>query len=938
MSNSRADIIEKMKEGSITRGWGAVCVFNRERLNRVLQQQWLEKYDGTSYLPVFTSRIDLNDTKTEYGVLTDVMLGKPLLSFEPARLDNSKAQLTLSILGGNFATYEKTYGLLYEFDITEAHGYTVTVELDLSLVVGVVDRLGRVTLDLSKGTKFSCNLAGPAASQAKIGAYFDERFKALPPERQVYELGILDFKGRSDLTPTSFIVLTQRAPGAEVLGARNASDGAVVVMVKLRGDEFGGEIPSPERFPYLIPDDGDYSATMVLAEKYVSRSDDEKLALIQSLLFPGERNVFVEHSRETPKDMVIFGSLDPSTTLITVEPAVHVLKAGGKPLEYKAYQNGALLDVSWSVKSLNSNTSAGTINATSGVYQPISASELGKALVRNIITATYEDPVTQLKHEVRALLLVTSQSMTISPAAVSRIEGQQTKPVTFVATALSGATLTWKQPTYGSLIAEGSSAIYTPPSATKLRDLPEFTVVDTIAVEDDTGETVEAAVVLTRAATTLIVEPRFVNSVGRSATVSFTETSPAPGGLVRTWSVIGDGTINEGVYTAPSATSRPFDIVRCEISLDGMIFYAGYSIVKLAQHNQEAGWTDLNKFKLNALRSEKLFANGYQQLPLEAYIETNGAPLTSEEEGSLRIYYVSSEQQVPQVPALQEGIELDPQLPDAIWAQTRIPNKFKPYTGSREPGVQPDPRAELPNRINVFMVGRDTQPTRFFAIFEDAAGIPWRSDLHPPGDEGIITLEPVPTPTPDLDHYNLKRMRVAGGGGGDPDSDYDFDNFQKTTDYWTLTYRREGQVGVNFRMAEVRGLRSIVQWESPANNETMFSYTGYGYNDPLVAGDANVMNYDQILIDNLNVTLDPEMLPGQSLAEGVFRVALFRCAHSDGIRQDQHGALHPLRFTPLNVYLTDDEGIQHTIAIGFQPADRNRLYVDHLGGKRIANG
>jgi len=934
-SNSLAAIIEKMKEGSITWKWGAVCAFSRERLNRILQQQWLEKYDGTGYLPVFSGTMDLNDTGTEYAVMNNVLLGKPLLSFEPARLDTSRAKLTLSILGGNFSVYERSVGLLYEFDVTEAQGYTLTVELDLSLVVGTVDRLGRVTLDLSKGTSFRCNLVGPKTSQENLGKYFDARFKALPPERQVYVLGILDLKGGSDLTPTNFIVLTQRAPGAEVAGAKNAADGAVVVMIKLRGSQYGGETPSPERFPYLIPDDGDYSATMVLAEEYVDRSDDDKLALITSLLFPGQKNVFVEHSRHTPKDLVIFGSLDPSKTSMTIEPAVHVMKAGSAPIEYKAYLNGVATNVSWAVKSLNSNTSAGTINPTSGVYQPVSSTDLGKELVRNIITASYVDSETKIKHEVQALLLVTTQSMAISPSVVARIEGANT--VTFVATALSGATLTWTPPTHGTLSATGNTAIYTPPSAAKLLQLPEFTVLDVIRVEDGLGESVEAAVILTRAAPTLRIEPRFSSQVAPAATLTLEEKSGAPAQMERTWQVIGDGTVSaDGVYTAPATPRRPYDIVRCEISAAGMLIYAGYSIIKLASHIEEARWTGITKFKLESLRSEQLFANGFQQLSLQATIETNGARLTAEEEDSLRMHYVRSNQMVPELPKLQEGIE-DDGSPEAnrLWAQTRNFNRFKPFPGSapRDTGTKADEDKPLPNKVGVYMVTRAREVSEFYAVFEDALGHPWASNTNPsPGNpDGIIRFTPVPAPTPNIEHYKLTRQRITGGGGSDPDSDYDFDWFLKTTDYWALTYRRDGQVGTDFLTAEVRGLRSIVQWESPAPNETMFSYTGYGYNDPLKPNDGNIMHYETLLVDNLGIPVGTQMEPGHSLAEGKFRIGLFRCEHSDGIRQDQRVKLHPLRSKTMNIFLTDDEGNQHQLAIGFPSSDRNRLYVDHLG-------
>ncbi|WP_434656391.1 hypothetical protein J3P96_07690 [Pseudomonas sp. R3-56] len=931
VSNSRADIVAKMKEYSVTQGWGAVCAFNRERLNRVLQQQWLEKYDGTNYLPVFSGRMDLNDSKTEYGELKNIMLGKPLLSFEPADISNSRATLTLSLLGGNFAAYEDTYGLMYEFDISEAHGYTLTVELDLSLVVGEVDRLGRVTLDLSKGVKFSCNLAGPVASRVKIGAYFDAAFKQLPPERQVYVLGILDLNGRSDLTPTSFMVLTQRAPGAELAGAANAPDGAVVVMVQLKGDEMGGDIPSPERFPYLIPD-GDFSATMVLAEKYVARSDDDKLELIQSLLFPGEQNVFVEVSREEPKDLVIFGRLDPSRTSMTIVPEVQVVKAGGQPVQYQAFLNGAPVSVSWTVKSLNSNTSAGTIN-DNGLYQPVSRETLGRELVRNFVTASYVDPETQQSHEVRALLLVTTRAMAISPEAAARIEGNQTKTVTFVASALSGSKLTWKQPIYGSLVVQDDTAIYTPPPASKLLNLPEFTVVDPIVVEDGTGESVTASVVLTRAAPTLGIEPRFVGGVGRSATLTFTENSPAPVGIERIWTVIGDGTVDEkGVYTAPVATARSFDVVRCEIYAAGTLFFAGYSIVKLAAHQEEPGWESLTKFHLTTLGSEAMFSNGYQQVQLEAFIETDGARLTSDEEASLKIYHVNSNQMVPELPALQEGIVGgDAPLPDMLWAQTRTANRFKPYADLN--ALSPGKRAES-SRVSVYMLSRATsEVTRFYASFESSQGVPYRSDKLSP-EVGIVTLKPVPPPTPTIDHYEIRRKRVEGGGGSDSEGDDDFDLYLNTTDYWDLSYMREGRVGVNFQAAEVRGkYLSMVQWESQVNNETMFSYTGYGYNHPLKKDDENVMRYDPLLIDKLAQQPKPEMVQGQSLDEGGFRVGLFRRDHYANVRRDAHEPLHVMEKTPLEVYLTDNEGNHHALSIGFRAGDRNRLHVS-LGSRK----
>ena len=72
--NSRADILAKMQQGSITEGWGAITVFNRTRLNRILLQQWIEKYDGSGYMPPFSGRAYTNELKTEYSDLNDIVL------------------------------------------------------------------------------------------------------------------------------------------------------------------------------------------------------------------------------------------------------------------------------------------------------------------------------------------------------------------------------------------------------------------------------------------------------------------------------------------------------------------------------------------------------------------------------------------------------------------------------------------------------------------------------------------------------------------------------------------------------------------------------------------------------------------------------------------------------------------------------------------------
>ncbi|WP_032832099.1 Ig-like domain-containing protein [Pseudomonas sp. GM78] len=739
------------------------------------------------------------------------------------------------------------------------------------------------------------------------------------------------------MTPTNFIILTQRAPGAEQPNALNVADGAVVVMIKLRGNAMGGDIPSKDHFPYLIADDMEngvkkYSATMVLAKEFIERSDDDKLELIRSVLFPGQKNVFVEHSRHIPHDLVIFGSLDPSKTSLTIEPAVYSLKAGGQPLSYKALLNNLPVDgVSWSVKSLNTNTSSGMIDSVSGVYQPVSAELIGKQSVRNIVTAAYTDTSGQ-KHRVSALLLVTTEAMTLSPGYVPRSVGGA--PVTFVATALSSSTLTWSVPAHGTLSVNGNTAIYTPPADPQ--SLPEHFVVQPIEVKDGAGETVQACVLLTKFAASTTIEPPFVSALAPSATVDLKVTETLPPEFERRWDVLGGGTVKDGTFTAPGKSSSLYSVVKCDIYWNELLVRTGYSIIQLANFTPEPRFEEIKSFILVALRQNKLYGNGYQQLPLEARIETLGAKLTPEQAASLRLYYVDSDQVVPDVPSLQDGIPYDPDMP-VLWSQTRIESRFRPPAGRLDDAPADIPKTNIP----LFVVSRSTQVKRFYAgFFDEELDKFYRSDIHTGHPDGIITLEPQNSPIIDLKDYTFERRRISDEGTGSEENDDDFDLYLTTIDYWDLTYKREGSVSLNFAALEFPGVPglpgaprkdpfiSTVRWESTFHNEQLITFTGYAFNNPKAPHDHELMKFDSIIKNNkaLKDHFDPML--AEELAEGRFLIGVFRrtdvrqATHPDDPSKVGNADLYPLK-KEVNLILTDIEGHRHPLTVEFT-TNRNR--------------
>jgi hypothetical protein len=963
--NSRADILAKMQLGTITEGWGAITVFNRTRLNRILLQQWIEKYDGSGYMPPFSGRAYTTELKTEYSDLNDIVLASPRLSFdsqENADFSNSSATLTLSILSGTYTAYAVGDGfdsVLYSYTIQEAHGYTLTINVDLAMVSGEVDELGRVVLDLSKGTKIECNLAGPKVARLELGKYFQQRFNELPPHRRVFELGMLDLKGYNPLTPKRFEIRTQQAPGGNDVMSSTYGDGAVVVFIQLKASEFGGGMP-PSHFPYLIPNDQDdqgdkYSATLILAKEFVKYADRDKLTLIHSLLFPGENNIFVELDRATTShDMAVFGNINPSKTAITIDPPLHSMKAGSRPFQYQALRDGKPLSgVIWSVRSLNTQGSAGQIVQNTGLYTPVALERAGRETVRNVVTATYTDAATQQTYRVSSLLLVTSEPMAISPTVTRSLLSGAQQPITFVASAVSGAGLSWSQPEYGSLEVNGNTAIYTPPAT----PLPEDVVVQAIEARNPvTGETVSASVVLFKYAPDFDITPGFTRGLGQLQTLQLKENDRKPD-LKRRWTVIGEGSVTDGgLYMAPSQFSKPVDIVVCELlNQQGQVEYFGYGIVQLSNIVQELTWKSLHRFHIKKVVG-RAYANGMQQMAVNILVKTSDVdsvnyPLNEDEVASLRLVDKATRDELPFVQG-QNGIEQGSPLRWATnWTRS---NRFTSMQGGNLEVASAQNSSSLGGVLNtdktLYVHTRGERPTdtppstRFVASLIGSSGQgQFYSDLHPgendTEDVGHVTLTPVPIPTKSPTDYTFKGARVAGGGAGGigrpegpgwdplPPGEDDFDYFLKTIDYWRLEYKR-GPDTVLFVRCNFKARQSLVKWESGYDNETMFSYTGYAFHWFAPGGESDPKNrtieFDHALTYR---PLPPELTPvefenDQTPVSGELLITLTR---ADDVRRSTSGDLLPLNNVSMVVDLLDAEGNPHSLDLKFASDNRNKL-------------
>ena len=54
MSNSLANLLARMRTGSVVLGWGAVAAFGRAQLNRLLEEQYLSWLSDSRFIPPMT--------------------------------------------------------------------------------------------------------------------------------------------------------------------------------------------------------------------------------------------------------------------------------------------------------------------------------------------------------------------------------------------------------------------------------------------------------------------------------------------------------------------------------------------------------------------------------------------------------------------------------------------------------------------------------------------------------------------------------------------------------------------------------------------------------------------------------------------------------------------------------------------------------------------
>lgn len=276
MSNHTvAELLAWMEGKSKTYGWDALVTYDKRKTNALLHQQYVEKFDQDSYIPLISTTLAASGYTTYH--LYGLKLSVPKLSFQKADLQTSKADLTLDMVGGTILSRLKVPGTVERIDrlqqVSPMGSPQLTMTLPLDITPGTVNQQN-VTLDISKGEEFRANFVVGDFDKELIGSMFKVMFQALTPAQKTFSLGGICGELNDELTPESFQLRTLAAPLADP-GEKVKGDGAVVMFITFKGGR-PGDIPpkpdpnDPKGFRYLLPKDerGEiYTGAMLLSNR-----------------------------------------------------------------------------------------------------------------------------------------------------------------------------------------------------------------------------------------------------------------------------------------------------------------------------------------------------------------------------------------------------------------------------------------------------------------------------------------------------------------------------------------------------------------------------------------------------------------------------------------------------------------------------------------------
>lgn len=298
-------------------------------------------------------------------------------------------------------------------------------------------------------------------------------------------------------------------------------------------------------------------------------------------------NALIGQDQFAPREIALFGAVNPAATAFAVDPMEHTLAVASTPKQFNTVpaHPGKLRWTCEPVLDTVASDQIGDINPDTGLYTPPRGQDFDGAFVRVRIHAEHKD--TSFKSS--ALITVVKSRVQINPLAyVTQVNGTVNLQAGYLGDA---SNLRWADPAYGEVNASGKNAVYTAPAGmppldpAKPGDLAAFTIDEIMVSEAGANDSGHTALVITESA----VKPpmRFLREVDPAAgTVKLTPLINGEGRdpAIFKWEVkYGSGAVDPatGVYTHDQSSSDQFAVITAAYDTQVIGTYAGYVVQTL---------------------------------------------------------------------------------------------------------------------------------------------------------------------------------------------------------------------------------------------------------------------------------------------------------------------------------------------------------------------
>ncbi|MFJ4257014.1 hypothetical protein ACIP01_08700 [Pseudomonas monteilii] len=316
-------------------------------------------------------------------------------------------------------------------------------------------------------------------------------------------------------------------------------------------------------------------------------------------------NALIGQDQFAPRDIALFGVVNPATTAFAIDPMEHTLVLAGADKKFStvpAFTEGEIVWTCEPVLDTVMDSQIGTINEKTGVYTPPKDMAPDVAFVRLRVNAQHK--VTQFSSS--ALITVMKSRLQINPLAyVTHAKGTVNMQAGYLG---EGANLSWSTPQYGKLSANGKTAVYTAPATFPPLDpeypddLAAFTVDEIVLSEAAAKDPGHTALVITENAIKLpmTIKREVDPEAGTVALTAYVNGRPQDPAKIQ-WDVkYGSGTVDPdtGIYTHDKSSSDQFALITAMFDTQVLGIYGGYVLQTLPPAKLEDAVRGINDFRV----------------------------------------------------------------------------------------------------------------------------------------------------------------------------------------------------------------------------------------------------------------------------------------------------------------------------------------------------